>query len=279
MMRELIDRRKHTVGYVFSRFILILLALTGILPFVLTIYLSIRNSVEVSTDFWGLPEIIHWENYKAAFDGIAMPVVRSLSLSFIAIAFLLVLSSFMSYVFARMQFSGKEIIYGMYIVVMMIPGVLTMAPLFLMVNKLHLLNTWWAIIIPYVSWWQILGIIIARNNYKSIPESLFESARIEGAGDFYCFIKIAVPLTIPIMITIAITALLAYYNDYIWPVLVLSGDKKLFSMFVVELGSGNMSDIGVTSAAYVIGSIPLIIITASCLKYYLQGALAGAVKE
>lgn len=278
-MMKLIDRRKRTVGYWVSRFILILLALAGILPFMLTIYLSIRNSVEVSTDFWGIPKIIHWENYKVAFDGISMPVVRSLLLSFIAIAFLVVLSSFMSYVFARMQFAGKEIIYGMYLVVMMIPGVLTMAPLFLMVNKLHLLNTWWAIIIPYVSWWQIPGIIIARNNYKSIPEALFESARIEGAGDFYCFIKIAVPLTIPIMITIAITALLAYYNDYIWPVLVLSGDKKLFSMFVIELGSGNMSDIGITSAAYVLGSIPLIAITASCLKYYLQGALQGAVKE
>lgn len=278
-MNTSIEIRKASFGYWSSRVLLVFLAIAGIIPFILTIYLSTRNNVEVATAFWNLPETIHWNNYKLAFNGIAMPIFRSLFMSGIAVILLLVLSSSMSYVFARMSFAGKEMIFTMYMVVMMIPGILTMAPLFMMVNKFHLLNTWWAIILPYVSWWQVLGIIIMRNNYKAIPEALFEAARVEGAGDFYCFTKIAVPLNKPILITIAITALLAYYNDYIWPTLVLSGDKKLFSMFIVELGSGNSSDIGVTSAAYVIGSIPLIAITASCLKYYLQGALAGAVKE
>lgn len=279
MKQGVTDARKFTAAYWFSRIVMLVLAVAGIIPFILAIYLSIRNSTEVATDFWGLPEVIHIENYLKAFKDISMPIIRSLSMSAIAIILLLILSSSMSYVFARMKFAGKEIIFTMYAIVMMIPGVLTIAPLFMIVNKFHLLNTWWAIILPYVSWWQVIGIIIGRNNYRAIPETLFEAARVEGAGDFYCFTKIAVPLTRPVLITIAITALLAYYNDYIWPVLVLSGDKKLFSMFIVELGSGNMSDIGVTSAAYVIGSIPLILIMASCLKYYLQGALAGALKE
>lgn len=279
MKHRLIDKRRLTVGYFLSRAAMLALAVTGIAPFIITIYLSIRNKVEVATEFWSLPRQIHFENYAKAFEGIAMPVLRSLALSAIAIILLIILSSTMSYIFARMEFAGKEIIFTMYVIVMMIPGVLTMVPLFMIVNKLHLLNTWWAIIIPYVSWWQVIGIIIARNNYKSIPESLFEAARVEGAGDFFCFTKIAFPLTRPVMITIGITALMAYYNDYIWPTLVLSGSKPLFSMFVVVLGSGNTSDIGITSAAYVIGSIPLILIVASCLKYYLQGALSGAIKE
>lgn len=278
-MQNINEKRKTTFGYWSSRLLLVILAIAGLFPLVLTIYLSTRNNVEVATAFWDIPQTIHWNNYKLAFDGIAMPVLRSLLMSATAIVLLLMLSSSMSYVFARMEFVGKEFIYTMYTVVMMIPGILTIAPLFMMVNKFHLLNTWWAIILPYIASWQVLGIIIMRNNYKSIPESLFEAARVEGAGDYYCFTKIALPLNKPILITIAITALLGYYNDYIWPALVLSGDKKLFSMFIVELGSGSSSDIGVTSAAYVIGSIPLIAITASCLKYYLQGALAGAIKE
>ena len=279
MMKKLIDRRKFTIRYWVSRFILIFLALVGIIPFILTVYLSLRNNVEIATEFWSLPRTLHWENYKAAFEGISMPIIRSLLLCFITIFLMLIMSSYMSYVFARMKFAGKEIIFSMYIIVMMVPSVLTMAPLFMIVNKLHLLNSWWAIIIPYVGFWQVFGIIISVNNYKSIPEALFEAAKVEGAGDFYCFTKIGLPLTIPVMITLAITALLAFYNDYLWPVLVLGGDKKLFSMFIVELGSGNSSDMGITSAAYVIGSIPLILITSAGLKYYLQGALTGAVKE
>ena len=278
-MQKSINGRKLTISYWSSRFILIILALLGIVPFILALYLSLRNNVEIATEFWSLPRVLHWDNYKVAFEGISMPIVRSILLSCATIVLVIIMSSYMSYIFAKMKFPGKEIIFTMYTVVMMIPSVLTMTPLFMTILKLHLLGSYWAIILPYLGFWQVFGIIISVNSYKSIPDSLFEAARVEGAGDFYCFSKIGLPLTIPVMITIAITSLLAFYNDYLWPVLVLDGGKKLFSMFVVELGSGNSSDMGITSAAYVIGSIPLILLTSAGLKYYLQGALNGAVKE
>lgn len=271
-------KKKITIGYIISRLVLVFLAIAGIFPFIMTLYFSIRNSVELAVDFWSLPRVCHWENYVAAFDGILMPVVRSLCVCLVAVLLLLVLSSFSSYVFARMRFKGKEIIFTAYMIVMMIPSVLTMAPLFLTINKLGLLDSWWAIILPHVSFWQVFGIIILRNNYAGIPSALFEAARIEGAGDIRCYGMIALPLTVPALIAVGIQAFLAYYNDYMWSTLVLSGSKKLFSMFVVELGSGNSSDIGVTSAAYVLGSIPLMLLMSFGMKYYLQGALVGSVK-
>ena len=274
------DMKMHriTIGYILSRIILIAFALIGIIPFILTIYFSLRNDVELATNFWGLPDKIHWENYAAAFKGISMPMFRSITVSLVTIIGLLVISSFTTYVFARMKFKGKETIYTLYTIVLMIPGVLTITPMFMIINKLHMLGNWWALILPYIAWWQVMGINIMRTSYEEIPEVLFESARIDGAGDFWCFVMLALPLTKASMITVGITALLSYYNDYIWPTLVLDGSRKMFSMFVVELGSGNSSDFGITSAAYVIGSMPLIVIMSLCMKQYLQGTMVGAVK-
>lgn len=265
-------------GYVLSRGLLIFLTTVGIIPFVLTIYFSLRNDIELATEFWDLPRTLHWDNYAQAFSGISMPMFRSVMVALFTIVILVVISSFTTYVFARMKFKGKELIFTLYTLILMIPSVLTITPLFMMMYKLNLLGTWWALVLPYVASWQVMGINIMRKSYESIPEELFESARIDGAGDFYCYMKIALPLTKAPMITVAVTALLAIYNDYIWPTLVLNGNQKMFSMFVVELGSGNSSDFGITSAAYVIGSIPLILIMTVCMKYYLEGTMVGSVK-
>ncbi len=272
-------KRKITIGYVLSRLMLVFLAVVGVFPFIMTLYLSVRNNIEIATEFWSLPRVLHWDNYAAAFQGICMPVARSIMICIVTITLLLMLSSFTAYIFARMEFKGKEFIFTLYMIVMMIPGTLTMAPLFFMVNRLGLLDSWWAIILPHVAFWQILGINILRNNYAGIPNSLFESAKLEGANDIFCFLQIALPLTVPALLTVGIQAFLAFYNEYIWSSLVLSGSKKLFSMFVVELGSGNSSDMGITSAAYVLGTIPLLILMSFGMKYYLQGALSGSVKE
>lgn len=269
---------KTTLGYLLSRIFLIFFTVMGIIPFILTIYFSIRNNVEMATDFWGLPDKVHWDNYAMAFKGIVAPMLRSISIALIAILGLLIISSFTTFVFARMKFKGKEMIFTLYMLVLMIPGVLTITPMFMIINKLHMLGSWWALILPYIAWWQVMGINIMRSSYEEIPEVLFESARIDGAGNFRCFTMLALPLTKASMITVGITALLSYYNDYIWPTLVLDGSKKLFSMFVVELGSGNSSDFGITSAAYVIGSVPLIVCMSLCMKQYLQGTMVGAVK-
>ncbi len=271
-------KHKITPGYILSRTALIIFTLIGIIPFILTIYFSLRNDVELATNFWGVPDALHWDNYIAAFKGIGIPMLRSITLSLVTIVGLIAISSFTTYVFARMKFKGKEAIYGLYTLVLMIPGVLTITPMFMIIIKLNLLRNWWALILPYIAWWQVMGINIMRTSYEEIPEELFESARIDGAGDFKCFTMVALPLTKASMITVGITALLSYYNDYIWPTLVLDITREMFSMYIVKLGSGNSSDFGITSAAYVIGSIPLIFVMSACMKQYLQGTMVGAIK-
>ena len=149
------------------------------------------------------------------------------------------------------------------------------------VSDMGLLNTFWSVIIPYMSGQQIFGIIIAESFYRELPKDIFEAARIDGANDIQLFAKVALPLSKPILITVGITAVVAMYNDYIWPTITItSGDElKTFCQIVFNNAAGKGSnDLGLIAASFVIGAIPLLVATSSCLKYYVQGMMVGSVK-
>ena len=123
--------------------------------------------------------------------------------------------------------------------------------------------------------------VLARTFFASLPQEMFEAAKIDGANEFQVYTQIALPLSVPTLITVGVTVVVSMYNDYIWPTLVLTtGDRmKTFCQIVFNNAAGNgASDLGMLAAAFVIGTLPLLIITCSCLKYYLQGMLEGAVK-
>lgn len=274
------NRRKH-LSYWVTRLILILLVITTLFPFLMMLMMSLKEDIMIKIDFLGLPDKIAWVNYAKAFAEVIRPVGNSIFICFFTVVGVLILVSLSGYAFARFQFAGKEIIYYMIIGVMMIPTVLLIIPTYTVVNKLNLVGTFWACIFPYIAGQQLFGIMLTRSYFSSLPEELFESAQMEGATDFYMFRKIALPLSVPILITIGITTLVAAYNDYIWPTLVLTGGQKFQTFcqvaFVKAAGNGTI-DMGMLTAFYVLGTIPLLIITASCLKYYLQGMIEGAVK-
>jgi ABC-type glycerol-3-phosphate transport system permease component len=136
-------------------------------------------------------------------------------------------------------------------------------------------------ILPYIAGQQIFGIVLARSFYGSLPQELFDAARIDGANEAQTFLRIALPLSVPTLITVGVTCVVAMYNDYIWPTIVLTtGDKmKTFCQIVFNTAAGRgSSDLGLMAAAFIIGTLPLLTITCSCLKYYLRGMIEGAVK-
>lgn len=162
-----------------------------------------------------------------------------------------------------------------------IPYNMLLIPNYSLIRKFGLLNSYWALIIPYIAGQQIFGIVLARAFFSSLPKEMFDAAKIDGVTEFQAYRLIALPLSVPTLITVGITAIVSMYNDYIWPTIVLTtGDKmKTFCQIVFNNCAGNgTSDYGMTTAAFVIGTLPLLIITVSCLRYYLQGMLAGAIK-
>ena len=270
-----------TIGSVVRTIILFLLVFLTFFPLLLMINMSLKQNVMIANDFFGLPRTIYWTNYMKAFRFIFRPILNSLLVCGTSLVGILMVVSLSGYAFGRMKFKGKKVLYSMVLAVMMIPYALTIIPNYGVVVKLGLLNSFWALIIPYISGQQIFGIILAEAFFHEMPGELFEAARIDGAGDLQQFLRIGLPLSKPILITVGIQVVVAMYNDYMWPSVVITGgdDVKTFCQIVLNNAAGKgSSDLGLITAAFILGTIPLLIITQSCLKYYIQGMMVGAVK-
>lgn len=274
-------KRKITAGFILSRLLLILLLLLTFFPILVMINMSLKQSVMITNDFFGLPRTIYWQNFVKAFYFVIRPIGNSLFVCVVSLIGILIVVSLSGYAFGRMRFKGRKVLFGMVLVVMMIPYTLLIVPDYEIIAKMGLLNSFWSLIIPYISGQQIFGIILAESFYREMPGDLFEAAKIDGASELQLFTRVALPLSKPILITVGITAGVAMYNDYIWPTITMtSGDEmKTFCQIVFNNAAGKGSnDLGLIAAAFIIGTIPLLVATASCLKYYVQGMLGGAVK-
>ena len=276
-------RIKKGVGYFLSRAILVGLVIMTFFPFVMMINMSLKKNVAIRLNFlgWPKPSEIYWKNFTSAWNFVKHPIWNSLFVCFTSLIFILFMVSLAGYAFGRMKFRGKNLFFTFILTVMMIPYTMLLVPNYTIIRNWGMLNTYWALIIPYIQGQQIFGIVLARTFYETLPMEMFEAAKIDGAGEFQIYTKIALPLSVPTLITVGVTSVTAMYNDYIWPALVLTkGDKiKTFCQIVFNNAAGNgTSDYGMVTAAFIIGTLPLLIITLSCLKYYLQGMLEGAVK-
>ena len=171
--------------------------------------------------------------------------------------------------------------YSILVAVLMVPATITIVPQFLIVSKLGIINTYWALILPYIGSQQVLGVILCRTAFEQMPQELFDAAKIDGANELQAMSMIGLPLLRPTLITVGIQAVVAIYNDYIWPTVALTGgdEMKTFCQIVYNNSQGLLrTDIGLLCAAFIIGTIPLGIATCCCLKYYLRGMVAGAIK-
>lgn len=268
-------------GYLFSRLLIIILLFLTFMPFLLLLNMSFKSNLSIKLYFFALPSPVHWVNYANAMDFILRPILNSLFVCAVSLFFILIMVSMSGYAFGRMEFKGKKLLFNLLMMVLMIPYTLLIIPNYRIVAAMGFLNSYMALILPYVAGQQIFAIILARTFYGSLPQEMFEAARIDGANEVQSFIRIALPLSIPMLITVGVTVVVAMYNDYIWPTLVLTtGDEmKTFCQIVFNNAAGNgASDLGLLAAAFVLGTIPLLVITCSLLKYYLRGILEGAVK-
>ena len=270
-------------AYFISRFVLVLLVAATFFPLLMMINMSLKKNIAIKMNFlaWPAPWEINWSNYVSAWNFVKHPIWNSLLVCFASLFFIIFIVSLSGYTFGRMRFRGKELCFGLILFVLMIPYNMLLIPNYSLIRKFGLLNSYWALIIPYIAGQQIFGIVLARAFFSSLPKEMFDAAKIDGVTEFQAYRLIALPLSVPTLITVGITAIVSMYNDYIWPTIVLTtGDKmKTFCQIGFNNCAGNgTSDYGMTTAAFVIGTLPLLIITVSCLRYYLQGMLAGAIK-
>ena len=181
------------------------------------------------------------------------------------------------YAFAKLRFAGRERIFRVLLGALVIPGQVAMVPLFLELKALGLVNTYGGVIVPALA--SIFGIFLVRQYAQSIPDELIEAARIDGASEFRIFAAVVLPALKPILVTLAVFTLLGTWNDFMWPLIVLT-DNDLYTLPVAlaSLSREHVQDDELMMAGSVVTTVPVLLVFLSLQRYYLEGLLAGSVK-
>lgn len=258
---------------------LIFILFLTIYPLFVMVVSSLKTNIQIYQNlyFFSLP--LHFEHYTIAFGQIYKSIINSLIVTAGNVILTLIISALAGYAFARFQFKGKNLLFMVMMMMMMVPYFLILIPQFIISQKMHLLNTYAVQILPPSSAFAILSTFLINTHMESLPQSLFEMATIEGASDFKIFYYIALPLSKPIMATVCITTLISSWNNYIWPLVSANAENvRPVILQVSKVIASTYQMPGVSFAAYVIASIPLLLIFTVATKPFVEGLTAGAVK-
>lgn len=190
------------------------------------------------------------------------------------------LGSITAYVLSRHRFPGSTAVFYYIISVLMFPGVLTLIPAYLVVERLGLLDTYWVLILPYIAGGQVFAIFVFKSFFDGLPEDLFESARIDGAGHLRIYWHLVLPLSKPVISVVMIMNVLGTWNNFLWPFITIQDTNLhviasgLYVMATTTYGQ-NFSTL---FAAYVVSSIPLLILFGYATRPFIQGVTSGAFK-
>jgi ABC-type sugar transport system, permease component len=265
------------------RVLLFIWALTIILPIFWIFYESLKTNIEFFQDIWKLPSSLQWNNYLKAWLslGIGSSMLNTIFVVGMSMVLSLVITTLNAYVFSRLEWRGKNIIWGIFMLSLFLPGINVLVPNYILMRALHLTNNLGGLIIFYSLTQSIVDLMILVSFMKSIPKEMEESAYIDGASILRVVKDVIVPLSLPGIVTIAIFKFIGYYNDFLNPFIFLSDPKKYtigVSMYQANQLMQYSSDWVTLLAGVIITIIPCIIVYMFFQKRIVEGATLGAIK-
>jgi multiple sugar transport system permease protein len=226
-----------------------------------------------------LPSAPTLASYRALFTRLhlARAFANSAFLASATTAISLVLNALAGYAFARLRFPGRDRIFRGLLAALVVPGQVGMLPLFLMLKEMGLVNTYAGVLVPGLA--SIFGIFLIRQYCLGIPASVLDAARVDGAGELRIWWSIVLPLCRPILVTLAIFTFMGSWNDFLWPLIVLS-DEDLHTLPVALAGllGEHAQDVELMMAGSVLTVLPVIVLFAVFQRHYIQSITAGGVR-
>jgi multiple sugar transport system permease protein len=219
------------------------------------------------------------ENYRKlfAFAGMGRYLFNSFVIAGGVTVISLVFNLMAGYAFAKLRFRGRERTFQALLGALVIPAQVTMMPLFLMLKELGLVNTYAGVMVPMLA--TVFGIFLVRQYARTIPDELLEAARIDGAGEWRIFARIVLPLLKPVIVTLAIFTFLASWNDFMWPLIVITGQEHYtLPVALAALSREHVQDSELMMAGSVVTTLPVLLLFLSMQRYYIQGLLLGSVQ-
>jgi multiple sugar transport system permease protein len=218
-------------------------------------------------------------NYQVLFlrAGIGDYLLNSFIVSAAITLLSLALNVMAGYAFAKLRFAGRERLFKTLIGMLIIPAQVAMMPLFLMMKYLGWVNSYAGVIVPATA--TAFGIFLVRQYARGIPDELMEAARIDGASERRIFVQIVLPLLKPIMVTLAIYTFLTAWNDFMWPLIVLTGQEHYtLPLGLASLAREHGEDTELMMAGSVVTVVPVLVLFLLLQRYYIEGLLMGSVK-
>lgn len=226
-----------------------------------------------------LPSSATLENYRDLFarTGMARNFANSLLVSVAITLLSLLVNTMAGYAFAKLRFRGRERVFQLLLAALVVPAQVAMLPLFLLMKQLGLVNSYWGVIIPGMA--GVFGIFLVRQYARGIPDDLIEAARIDGAGELRIFWQVVLPMLKPVLATLAVFTFMAAWNDFMWPLIVLTDQERYtLPVALAALSREHIMDVELMMAGAVVTVLPVLVLFLLLQRYYIQGLLLGSVK-
>ncbi|HIY11162.1 MAG TPA: carbohydrate ABC transporter permease [Candidatus Anaerofilum excrementigallinarum] len=258
-------------------------AVVVLFPFYWMVLTSLKsygayNSEHIPAFFTLSPTL---ENYVQAFTAVPLGgyLLNTLIFSVITTAIMVVVSTLAAYAFARLEFRGKNLLFGLFLSMMMIPSELVVITNFVTITNLDLRNSFPGLILPSIT--SVFYIYLLKENFEQVPEELYKAARVDGTSDLKYLWKVMIPICRPTIVTVTILKLIECWNSYVWPRLV-TDDQAYFLVSngiqqIREEGFGR-ENIPAMMAAVVVISVPLILLFLAFRNKIMEGASRGGLK-
>jgi multiple sugar transport system permease protein len=269
---------KYTAFYA----VLILIGAVFVAPYMLALFGSFKSEADLfSTAPWAPPHSLYTGNFRTIlftddflrFLGNTALVTCVLTIGQVSFGVLA------AYAFARLEFPGREALFSLYLATLMVPNVVTLVPLYTIMREFHLVNTYWAIFLPYV-----LGspytIFLMRQYFKSLPADVFAAARVDGASEWRILTRILLPMGRPIIITATIIAFVFGWNNFLWPLIVTNSNSlSVLTVGTAALQSNFTRQWNLVLAASLLSLIPLLVLFLAFQKHIVRSVQLSGINR
>ena len=273
-------RKISPIEQIIVHTVLIIWLLISVIPFIWMVSTSFKGPGEIFIfpPRW-IPKSPTFQNYIDLFQKVNFgrpflnSVIVSLSTTFLSV----LIATMAGYGFAKFHFKNKNILFLVILGTIMVPGQITMIPVFLLLTQLNLLNTYWGLILPAIA--NAFNIFFMRQFISGIPDELIEAAKMDGAHEGWIFFKVILPLARPAMAAITIFTFTGSWNNFLWP-LIIATDESMYTLPVAIsiLGGQYTENIAMQMAGSVIVILPLIIVFLFTQRYFIKGITFTGLK-
>ena len=273
---------RRILGLLLTYAILIFVGLLIVLPFLWMLSTSFKpQSQWFSSQIYWIPKTFTWDNYTRIFSNTSTPMTRwfinSIGVGTAVTLLTLAIDAPAAYAYARMDFRGRQMLFGLLLGTLFLPGLMFLIPNFLTIYHLGFLNTYQGLILPGLA--GVFGVFFLRQFFSGIPRELEEAAVIDGASPFQVFYLVALPLARPALATLAIITFLASWNDFLWPLLILQkADLLTLPPGLRTLQGAYTSEYGPMMAGAVIAAVPVLLLYVALQRYIVQSVATTGLK-